>query len=226
LWEADALDLGGYVLTQLKNYSLSLQYFIRAFDILENRECEKDIWFLSLFSKENDPQKARLTCLASTFNDISDLYFITGNAEKTLYYLKSGFKTAQDINNVPLISINTLLLSRFYLYHNQIDSALKYLKITMNHIQISGYRTYEGDVLKRLGEIFAQKKDYKSAKYYFHESISANLAQHNEVSNAATLYDLANLYSIVGNPDSAFYYLHQLLQLTRNINENTCSPSP
>ena len=221
LWEADALDQGGFVLSQLKNYSLSLQYFIRAFDILENRECEKDIWFLSLFSKENDPHKARLTCLASTFNDISLLYDMTGNAEKRLHYLKSAFETAQDINNVSLIAVNTLNLSLFYLNHNQIDSALKYLKISMNHIQISGYRTYEGDALKRLGEIFVQKKDYKSAKYYFHESISANLAQHNEVSNAATLYDLANLYSIVGNPDSAFYYLHQLLQLTRNINENT-----
>jgi signal transduction histidine kinase len=146
---------------------------------------------------------------------------MTGNAEKRLHYLKSAFETAQDINNVSLIAVNTLNLSLFYLNHNQIDSALKYLKISMNHIQISGYRTYEGDALKRLGEIFVQKKDYKSAKYYFHESISANLAQHNEVSNAATLYDLANLYSIVGNPDSAFYYLHQLLQLTRNINENT-----
>lgn len=41
LWEADALDQAGWVLSQLKNYSLSLQYFLDAIKIAENSDCEK-----------------------------------------------------------------------------------------------------------------------------------------------------------------------------------------
>ena len=89
LWEADALDQAGWVLSQLKNYPLSLEYFIEGIKILENPDCEKNIWMITLFSKDKDPRKARLRSLGFINNDLSQLYKATGNRTKdkaTLYH--------------------------------------------------------------------------------------------------------------------------------------------
>src|SRR5436190_19337218 len=46
LWEADALDNMGYLLSQLKNYPKALQAFIEALKIGENEESQRNIWRL------------------------------------------------------------------------------------------------------------------------------------------------------------------------------------
>ena len=70
LWEGDALDQAGWVLSYLKNYPLSLQYFIEGIKILENQNCEKNIWMITLFSKDKNPKAARLKSLGFIYNDL------------------------------------------------------------------------------------------------------------------------------------------------------------
>ena len=55
LWEGDALDNVGYELSQLKNYPGSLQAFLEGIKILEDKETEKNIWRISIFSKKEIP---------------------------------------------------------------------------------------------------------------------------------------------------------------------------
>src|SRR5664279_3814385 len=84
LWEGDALDNKGYVYSGLKDYGKSLQSFLDGIRILEDKEAEKNIWRISIFSKEGDPVIARLTALGYIHNDLGVLYMSTGNFQEAV----------------------------------------------------------------------------------------------------------------------------------------------
>ncbi len=221
LWEADALDQGGWVLAQLKNYPLSLQYFLAALEILQKKDCEKNIWLITLFSKDKVPEKARLTCLASTYNDISTLYDATGNKAEELSNLLQGFKIAQHINNSTMIALITLNTAGLYLRRGQTDSALIYLRISQDNMIKSGYKTYEGEALNTLGDIFTGKKDYKMAKQYYDLSISANKRNNVATGIPNNFLSLANLYVALGKDDSAVYYTREAINGFKKVENYT-----
>jgi len=211
LWEADALDQGGWLFAQLKNYPLSLQYFLDGFEILQNKDSEKNIWLITLFSKDKDPGKARLTSLASIYNDIAVLYAATGNKEKELYNLMQGLKIAQGINNYTMIALITLNTAGAYLRMDKPDSALMYIRISKDHMIKSGYKTYEGEALNTLGDIFTKKKDYNQAKQYYDQSISTNKRNHVETSLPNNYLSMANLFFGLGKADSVAYYAREAI---------------
>jgi two-component system, NtrC family, sensor kinase len=221
LWEADALDQGGWVLAQLKNYPLSLQYFLAALEILQNKDCEKNIWLITLFSKDKDPEKARLTCLASTHNDLATLYTATGNKAEELSNLLQGFKIAQHINNSTMMALITMNTGGAYLRRGQTDSALIYLRVSQDNMIKSGYRTYEGEALNTLGDIFTGKKDYKLAKHYYDLSISANKQNNVATGIPSNFLSLANLYVALGKDDSAVYYTREAINGFKKVNNYT-----
>ncbi len=185
---------------------------------MENRDCEKNIWLISLYSKDKDPVKARLTCLASTYNDISILYRSTGNKEKELSFLSQGLKTAQGINNYTMIALITLNLAGADLRNGHTDSALKYIRISLDNMKISGYTTYEGEALRTLGNIFLNKKDFKLAKQYYDASISNNSAGNNITGISSSLISMAGYFSAIGKDDSAFYYIREGIKKVRELN--------
>ena len=56
LWEADALDLYGLILSGLGNYPKSLKAFKESIKIAENKKSEKNVWRISKFTNSNDPR--------------------------------------------------------------------------------------------------------------------------------------------------------------------------
>src|SRR5437773_4114384 len=65
IWEAEALNRIGYVSSLLGNYPKSLIVLLNAKEIADDKETEKNIWHVSLFSKDNNPEISRLTLSAS-----------------------------------------------------------------------------------------------------------------------------------------------------------------
>jgi hypothetical protein len=61
LWEGDALDNAAYELTLLKNYPRSLNNFFEGLNFFEDKETEKNIWRVSIFSETRDSKVTRLT---------------------------------------------------------------------------------------------------------------------------------------------------------------------
>ncbi len=211
LWEADALDATGWVLAQLKNYPLSLQHFLEGIAILQNKDCEKDIWLISLFAKDGKPETARLNSLGWIYNDLSQLYKATGNHEKELSTLFQGFAIGKRINDYTVLSITSLNIAYAYLKSGNPDSAILYAQETLKYMAKSGYNTYKGDALCTIGSVNVERKKYAEAKQYFDKSLIAYKLYNNKTGIPNTFLALADLYKAMGKIDSSIYYTQKAL---------------
>ena len=217
LWEADALDGSGWVLAQLKNYPLSLQHFMDGIAILQNKDCEKNIWHISLFAKDKNPETARLTSLGWIYNDLSNLYKATGNYKKTLSSLFTGLTIGKNIRNYTIQAITLSNISEAYLQIGKTDSAFIYAQEALNNMAKSGYNTYNGDALNVIGNVYLKKKNYAEAKQYFEKSLTT-YKLNNKIGIPNTFLALADLYKAMGKIDSSIYYTQKALADYKEVN--------
>jgi signal transduction histidine kinase len=206
IWQGDALDLTGWVLAYLKNYSLSVEYFLEGIKILEDKDCEKNIWMLELFSDVKSPEKARLNCLGFIYNDLSQLYKGSGNRPSEIATLLKGLKIGEDSKNDALIGLVCANLAQVYFSLDKLDSALNYGQNGLRHINTSGYKTYKGYVLNTIGNVYLKNKDYNTARNYFDSSIAASIAANSLLELPAVYLSLAELYRSEGKIDSAIQF--------------------
>jgi len=216
LWEADALENMGFVLGYLKNYPRSLQVFLEVLKILEDNETEKNIWRISVFSKERDPRTARLNVLGFTHQDIATLYISTGNIEEALSHLYQAVKIGESINHYILLSDANLNLSTTYLKLNKLDSALSFAQKAIHYSDISGFQKNKGSMLYNIGNIYFKKRNYVLSKQYFAESVQVCQQQNNLSSLARTFLSLGNLFSVVGDKDSSLWYAKKGLEIAQS----------
>ncbi len=212
LWEADALDQAGWVLSYLKNYPLSLEYFIEGIKILENPDCEKNIWMLTFFSNDKNPREARLRSLAFINNDLSQLYKATGNRTKEKATLYNGLSIGEDIHNSAVIALISANLSQCYYALNQLDSSLFFGRKSIQQMNISDYKTYKGYAYNTIGNVYLKKGQNEKAKQYFDSAIIANIEVNSLVELPDTYLSLSDLYKSMGNIDSALYYAKKALE--------------
>ncbi|MEO5947431.1 MAG: ATP-binding protein [Chitinophagaceae bacterium] len=217
LWEADALDQAGWVLSQLKNYPLSLQYFLDAIKIAENPDCEKNIWQPGIFAEEKNPSTARLTVYGFIYNDMSQLYKAIGNDEKGLSSLLQSLKIGESINNYTMLSTVSVNLAEIYLKINKQDSALFYAQRAVEYMDTSGYSTYTGYAFAIYGYVYLKQNNYPLAKEYFEKSVFENKKQSNKTGLPYSYLGLADLFKATGKPDSSIYYTKKALADYRNV---------
>ncbi len=212
LWEADALDQAGWVLSYLKNYPLSLEYFIEGIKILENPDCEKNIWMITLFSEDKDPRKARLRSLGFIYNDLSQLYKATGNRSKEKITLYQGLRIGESIHNSAIIALISANLSQYYYALHQPDSSLLFGRESIQQMNNSGYKTYKGYVYNTIGNVYLKQGQNGLAKQYFDSAIIANIKLNSLVELPDTYLSLSDLYKSMGKIDSALYYAKKALE--------------
>ncbi|MEO7049058.1 MAG: ATP-binding protein [Ferruginibacter sp.] len=212
LWEADALDQSGWVLSYLKNYPLSLEYFIEGIKILENPDCEKNIWMLTFFSNDKNPQEARLRSLAFINNDLSQLYKATGNRNKEKATLYHGLSIGESIHNNAVIALISANLSQCYYALNQLDSSIFFGRKSIQQMNISDYKTYKGYAYNTLGNVYLKQGKNEIAKQYFDSAIVANIEVNSLVELPDTYLSLSDLYKSTGKIDSALYYAKKALE--------------
>ena len=154
--EAHALSDKGYALIALGKYPSSLESLSEAMKIAENPASEKATWNLP---KGQTPHMERLYNLGLIELHLGQLYGTTGNRdmEKLKYFKVLGY--AESIPDTFLLSLAYLNLGYSYTYLNQLDSALffeqKALKL-QPHLEFF-VRTWEGDILYSLGNIYLKK---------------------------------------------------------------------
>jgi signal transduction histidine kinase len=206
LWEADALDQAGWVLSRLKNYPLSLQYFLEAIRIAENPACEKNIWLPGLFAMDKNPHTARITVLGFIYNDMSQLYQSIGNDEKELSYILQSMKVGESINNYTLLTTVSGNLAKQYLKINKLDSASFFAQQAIAYMDKTGYKTYKGYSYTVLGYVYMRKNNYNLARQHFERAVLENQQQNNRADLAYSYLCLADLFKVSGNTDSSIFY--------------------
>ena len=211
LWEADGYDAAGWLLSQIKNYPLSLRYLLNARKIAEEKSTEENIWNLSWFSPKLDARYARLTSLGFIYNDLSQLYNQMGDQKRELTQLYEGLKMGTAINNSELLGLLRSNLSQAYVAMNKPDSAIFFGEQALANMRQSGYKTYEGHQLKLIGEAYAGKREFATARKYLDESIIANQVNHSTAKLPGAYFVYADIFKQLNQQDSGIYYLSKAL---------------
>jgi signal transduction histidine kinase len=212
LWEADALDGVGYYLSNFKDYPGSLQAFLAAIKIAEDKETEKNIWQVSRFSNSKDPSKARLTVLAMCRIDLARLYGYTGNVQKQLANRFESLKIAEIVGDPAILSNVYSNLGKDYVDLDKLDSALIFLEKAIQYYDISGFKRYKGGTLSYIGMVYVKKGNYALAKQYFTKAIHESRQVKNDTDLSLTYLYLVDLYSRTGDRDSSLWYAYKGLE--------------
>ena len=218
LWEGDALDNKGYILSVLKNYPASLQAFLEGINILEDKETEKNIWRISIFSKQGDPHVARINGLAWIHQDIALLYRSTGNIQDALSNFYQALKIGESISDYTILSFVNYHLSNLYIRLNKLDSALSFVQKGIHYADIGSFQKYKRNMFVTIGNIYLNKGNYKQAKQYFIEAAWANQQPNNLVGLAYSFLGMGKVYSAIGEKDSSFWYTKRAMEIFQSGN--------
>ena len=213
LWVGDALDNKGYILSVLKNYAGSLQSFLEGLKILEDKETGKNIWRISIFSKQGDPRVARLNGLGWIHQDIALLYKSTGNIEDALSNFNQALKIGESISDYTILSFVNYHLSNLYVSLNKLDSALSFVQKAIHYADVSGFQKYKRNMFVTIGNIYLKKGNNVLAKQYFIESGWANQQPNNLRGLALSFLNLGKVFSATGDKDSSLWYSKKAMEI-------------
>ena len=215
LWEADALDNIGYILSYKKDYAQSLKVFLTAIEIAEDKKTEENIWQVSRFSKAGDPTLARLVVLASCRLDIGRLYGYTGNVKEELSNSFEALKIAERVADPANLANVNMNIGIIFIRLNQLDSALTFEKKALAYTESSGFYRYNGNLYSYLGTIYLKKGNYPLARQYFTQAIREGERQNNRYALALGCIGLGNTLGFMGDRDSSTWYAKRGLEISQ-----------
>jgi two-component system, NtrC family, sensor kinase len=206
LWEADAWDLLGIIASNQGNYVKAIKSMNEAIQIVESKECEKNIWNISKFTNSGIPEYARLSMLGTIRTDVAGIYRATGNDDKELYTLQECIKVANKINDNTLLSQAYRGLGLKFFHENRLDSALVLFRKSLTYSDLSGYNKYRSTTYNFIGRIYLKQKLNEPAVENTLRGLQYGKEQNNNSSIGDSYIGLANYYNQVGKNDSALYY--------------------
>ena len=179
---------------------------------------EKNIWRVTKFSEDGNPQRARLTSLANIYNDFGLLYQAIGNMEKQIEYFNKSISISKIIYDPIVLSYSYGNLGVAYMNKGKTDTSLQLLRQSLAYANSVGFLKFMGTNTYPMGNIYMGKQEYDSAKKYFQQTVNISLATNNPSSLAYGYVGLANLYRIRNQPDSGFYFVRKALKIfTKNV---------
>ena len=219
IWEADALDLMGLITSSQGNYVIAIRSFNEALQIVENKECEKNIWNISKFTNNGTPEFARLSMLGTIQSDVAGVYSTTGNYDKQQSIIQDCIKTANRINDNTLLSQAFRNLGAQFFRENKLDSALTYYRKSLHYSDLCGYKKYRSNTYNLIGRIYLRQKSYELALENFLNALRSGKEQNNNSSIGETYVLMSNYYNKTGNNDSALYYAKLGLAKSQNTGQ-------
>jgi len=216
LWEADALELCGFISRLKGQYPGSLRYFQEALRITENPKSERNSWRPEVLSLAGTPSAARLSVRAWTFLDMAGLYGRIGNDDKAMTSYRKSISLASALNDDILLSLSYGSYGSAFMDRKVLDSALYYLQLELKYTKKSGYDKYLGSAFKNLALIYLQQEDYENSIIYFDKAIRSAKETANERSLGGTYIDLSELFLKTNQLDSSLFYARKGLNISQN----------
>ncbi|HMK19583.1 MAG TPA: ATP-binding protein [Chitinophagaceae bacterium] len=221
LWEADALDLMGLISSIQGNYVKAMRSFNEALQIVENKECEKNIWNISKFTNSRMPEFARLSMLGTIQSDVAGIYSTSGNYDKQLNTIQDCIKTATRINDNTLLSQAFMNLGAKFLQENGLDSALISFRKSLGYSDRAGYKKYRSNNYNNIGRIYLRQNLYEQALENFLNALRSGKEQNNNSSIGDSYVLMSRYYNKTGKNDSALYYAKLGLVTGQNTGQVT-----
>ena len=216
LWEVDALDLLGIISNNQGNYVKAIKSFNEALQIVESKECEKNIWNISKFTNSGVPEYARLNMLGTIRSDATGVYGITGNPVEEIYAIQECIKIATRINDNTLLSQGFRALGSKCFNENRLDSALVFFRKSLIYSDLSGFNKYRCTIYNLIGRIYLRQKLYDLAFENYLNGLQSGKEQNNSSSIGESYVLMADYFNEVGKNDSALYYARLGLATSQN----------
>ena len=199
LEQAEAYEVGGYVLIQLGNYTKSLQYLLTGTKIAENPETGNG---LNGVNSEN----VRLSTLTILNSDLGLLYKETGDFQLATVYFRKAISIGEKINDRLSLGFAYTDFGAIQVKMNKPDSAIALVQKALECWKQLRFMKYTGYSLLELGRAYDVKGDKKQARKYFYESIRQNYRESSFATMAPSYLALANLFKEAGSIDSSLMY--------------------
>ncbi|MDA3943448.1 MAG: tetratricopeptide repeat protein, partial [Bacteroidetes bacterium] len=214
LWEADALELCGFISRNMGRYPVSLQYFQKAMRAVEDQKSIKNSWRPEVLSVSGTAAAARLSVKAWIHLDLGGLFGKTKNKQKALINYRESVKLAKDLNDYVLLSLGYGSIGEVFMFENELDSAMHYFKLEEKYTQKSGYYKYYGSTLLNMGLTYFKRGDYEKARTYYVKAINTSLETDNTRILGSIYLELAALFLKINLPDSSLFYARKGLHVS------------
>jgi serine phosphatase RsbU (regulator of sigma subunit)/Tfp pilus assembly protein PilF len=180
----------------------------------------------SLNSIINDPN-SHDTLLASTYLDLSGILYVSNLdtmipiCNKIIYIVDKNL-----LKNPPEKTRNRFLASLSGAYNNigfvywskgNVDKALYYLNLSLEHIESQGDKKGLATGLNNIGSIYNNQGNISKALEYYHKSLLLEEELGNKIGIATTLNNIAGVYNEQGDTKKALDYFKKSLYLLEKL---------
>ena len=194
------------------NYPKALELSLQALKLAEDPASEQNTWKLPV---GHSPHVERLSTLAWTYFNISQLYGNTGNTEKQIVSLLKAINIAQSLRDSVLNMLANLNLGNVYLDNlKKTDSALYFEQRALSLFSESGSGDKDdiGWVFGSIGAIYIEKGNFNLSRDAFQKGLQSMQEQNNLAGVGGLSLSLSGLYNKIDKPDSSLMYAYKALE--------------
>jgi signal transduction histidine kinase len=200
-----------------ENLSLSFKLFNESIAIAKEAKNEKNVYFPESLKADWDPHKFRLHLLGGGYHNLGNTYRHAGNAEKAISSFKEVFQIVGENDRGSSFVHASMNIGSIYLDLNKLDSAMLYTRNAINFSNNSSYKTYLGNMLRVMGDIYSSQKQPDSAKYYYRKSLIVSREQGNVTSEIAANIALSKLNERIAQTDSMLFYANAAFRMASGL---------
>ncbi|MFN3997525.1 ATP-binding protein [Algoriphagus sp.] len=217
LWVAGTLLGKAYLLQRRGDLVLVFKTINEARALVIEEKNEKNAYLGDAFSIYSSPREFRLSLLTSVFHQFGNTYATAGNMEKAISSYKEVIRLGEEHNNEFSLVNSNMNIGSIYLELNRLDSAKIYTNRGLFYSEKTGYKTYQGAMLRDLGDIHFKENNLDSAKVNYWKSIHVNSEQNNLAAKIITFLSLAKMYESLSQVDSMQYYASSAYQMASKL---------
>jgi two-component system, NtrC family, sensor kinase len=206
LWKARGLLNKAYILQKKGNLPSVFKLINESMLIAQDEQNENNLYMPTDFRDERDPHKFRLHLIGSGFHQLGNTYSQAGNKEKAIKSYKESIRIGEEVKQETSRVNPNMNIGSIYLELGQLDSALHYSRTALDYSNNTGYRTYQGIMLRNIGTVLFKRKQTDSARFYYWQAISISREKNNISTEIAAYLEMTRLYENILRTDSMLYY--------------------
>jgi tetratricopeptide (TPR) repeat protein len=151
--------------------------------------------------------------LAETYASLGRLHEKKMEYDSANWYQHQALALAAAANNTQLLARVYENMASVLEDKEQYDSAMVYYQRSLRQYRESGNRLATIEVINNLGDIYRKTNFVRESLVYSHEALSLSKLLQEKYQESSACRDLSKAFQILGQYDSAFYYL----ELNRNL---------